>query len=107
MNSNEQQELTVKAFVRQRWVRGEQNIQIDVVKIPIHDMDQAKELWELLMRVHAVDAAYIYRGDRIFSSWDQHANYLVAINDIDESQYYAYNTYLTDDERAQLMEEQP
>lgn len=104
---NTQDDLTVKAFVQQPPAPGggEQKIQIDVVNIPTHDLNVARELWSALLRVSAVQAAYIYRGDRIIASWDQHANYLVAIRDIGYEVEHLYHTHLSAEDQDQLKVE--
>lgn len=104
------QDLTVKAFVQQPPAPGgrEQKIQIDVVNIPTHDLNVAGELWNALQRVSAVQAAYIYRGDRIIASWDAHANYLVGIHDISDEDEYLYHSHLSETDQDQLkVEAQP
>lgn len=101
------QNLTVKAFVQQLPAPGggPQKIQIDVVNIPTHDLKLATELWEVLRRVGAVQAAYIYHGDRIIASWDAHANYLVGIRDISDEEEYQYHRYLSEADQDQLKVE--
>lgn len=108
MSSNEQQDLTVKAFVQQPPAPptgSPQKIRIDVVNIPTHDLHVASDLWHALRRVSAVQAAYIYRGDRIVASWDAHANYLVGIHDISEEEEYQYHTHLSEADQDQLKVE--
>lgn len=101
------QDLTVKAFVQQRPASdgGVQKILIDVVNIPTHDLNVARDLWNVLLRVSAVQAAYIYDGDRIIASWDAHANYLVGIRDISEEEEYQYHTHLSEEDQDQLKVE--
>lgn len=100
-------DLTVKAFVQQLPAPDgtAQKIQIDVVNIPTHDLNVASELWNALRRVSAVQAAYIYRGNRIIASWDAHANYLVAIRDISDEAEYLYHTHLSPEDQDQLKVE--
>lgn len=101
------QDLTVKAFVQQPPAPAAepQKIQIDLVSVPTHDLDVASELWNALRRVDAVQAAYIYRGDRIVASWDAHANYLVGIGDVGDEAEYLYHSYLSETDQDQLKME--
>ena len=98
------QDFTVKAFVEQRPSSegGVKKIHIDVVNSPTHDLNVARDLFSVLLRVSAVQAAYIYDGDRIIASWDAHANYLVGIRDISEEEEYQYHTHLSEEEQDQL-----
>lgn len=99
MSQQDKQPLSVKAFIE---TVEENRIKIDVQVTPVGGLEQAQEIFNTYRRDDTCQAAYIFRGDRIIGSWDRHANYLTAINDIDDIDEYAYHTHLTDAEREQL-----
>ncbi len=99
MNQQDTQPLSVKAFIEKR---ADNKINIDVIVTPAGSVEEAEQMFDAYYRDEACQATYIYRGDRIIRSWDRHAHYLTAIQDIDDSEEYAWHHFLTDEEREQL-----
>ncbi len=80
----------VKAFIEKI---VDDRLQHEVVNTPAGSLEEARTLFDAYYADVACQATYIYRGDRVVASWDRHADYLVAIGDIqpeDELQYHRY-----------------
>lgn len=81
---------------------GEQNLYVKTfhgTKITVEsvaDIGQARALWETAVADSDCDSAYIYRNGRIVASWDSHAQYLRAIGDIGDEEYYEHYYWVED-----------
>ena len=86
-----QQTICVKAFV-------ETSTGPLVFTVPLLDMNEAIAMFDEHRANTICQAAYIYRGDRIVASWDRHADYLMAIGDIQPDDELLYHRFLYDSE---------
>ena len=85
-----EQAIFVKAFIEKN-VDG--RVAHEVVNTPSGSMEEARTLFDAYYRDPECQAVYIYRGISIVASWDRHADYLVAIGDIqpeDELQFHRF-----------------
>ena len=91
----EQQTFMVKAFFEKP---VNDQLAVKVINKPVATLADAWKMFDTYYAEPSCQAVYIYRGITILASWDRHANYLMAIGDIQPEDELLYHRFLYEPE---------